>query len=57
MRLAKAMTSNDTDTQGPTAEIGKLKKDLSDLIDKQDDNSWLLSHTEIEFTKELGNFL
>ena len=51
------MTSNDTDTQGPTAEIGKLKKDLSDLIDKQDDNSWLLSHTEIEFTKELGNFL
>jgi hypothetical protein len=57
LRLAKAMTAATTSAHadsGPQTAIGQLKKDLSDLLAKQDESLWELSHSEIEFTKELG---
>jgi predicted Ser/Thr protein kinase len=51
------MTQNNNDLKDviPEAALGKLKRDLSESLEKKDDNSWLLEHNEIEFTKELGN--
>ncbi len=50
-------TTNAHVDNGPQPAIGQLKKDLSNLLEKQDDSSlWELNHSEIEFTKELGTF-